>query len=302
MIADSLDEELFARLIRRMDPESALRRAWRLTGGVSAHVTAVEVKRADGDVQTLLVRRHGEVDLRQNPNIARDEFKLLEIAKSHGLAVPQPHYLDESGDLFPTPYLVIEYIEGETDFEPADVDEYVRQMAEELAKIHRIGALPELSFLPEQGQGFGERPAILDDSMDEGRIRDALELAWPLSDMNAFTLLHGDFWPGNILWREGKLAAVIDWEDARTGDPLADLANTRLEILFALGAEAMDDFTDRYLSLTGVDSINLPYWDLCAALRPCSKFSGWGLDADTEARMRERHRSFAERAIVDCFR
>jgi aminoglycoside phosphotransferase (APT) family kinase protein len=38
-------------------------------------------------------------------------------------------------------------------------------------------------------------------------------------------LLHGDFWPGNALWRDGALVAILDWEDAAIGDPLADVAN-----------------------------------------------------------------------------
>ena len=63
-------------------------------------------------------------------------------------------------------------------------------------------------------------------------------------------LLHGDFWPGNILWRYGQLVAVIDWEDAALGDPLADVANSRLEILWAFGIDAMQSFTHYYQSLT----------------------------------------------------
>jgi aminoglycoside phosphotransferase (APT) family kinase protein len=36
------------------------------------------------------------------------------------------------------------------------------------------------------------------------------------------SLLHGDYWPDNTLWRDGRLVCVIDWEDAALGDPLAD--------------------------------------------------------------------------------
>lgn len=45
------------------------------------------------------------------------------------------------------------------------------------------------------------------------------------------------------MWRDGQLAAVIDWEDAQLGDPLADVANARLEILWAFGIEAMLRFS-----------------------------------------------------------
>ena len=58
----------------------------------------------------------------------------------------------------------------------------------------------------------------------------------------------------------------------------------------------MEDFTDGYHSRTTIDLTNLPYWDLCAALRPCDKLSTWGLDAATERRMRERHALFVTQA------
>ena len=67
--------------------------------------------------------------------------------------------------------------------------------------------------------------------------------AWPLVRRNPAVLLHGDFWPGDVLWQAGRLTAVLDWEDAQVGDPLADVGNTRLEFLWAFGREAMQQFT-----------------------------------------------------------
>ncbi len=37
-------------------------------------------------------------------------------------------------------------------------------------------------------------------------------------DKEQAVLLHGDFWPGNTLWRNGSLLAVIDWEQPAAGD------------------------------------------------------------------------------------
>jgi aminoglycoside phosphotransferase (APT) family kinase protein len=296
-MTDSEQADAFQLLVKRIDPLAKLLRTWPLTGGVSARVTALEVEQPDGQVTKLIVRQHGEVDRGHNPHIARDEFRLLQIAQSHGLAAPKAYYVDESCDLFALPFLVIGYVDGDTDFAPADLTGYLVQIAQELAKIHRVQDSPSLDFLPRQGKGFGERPATLDESLSEDRIRDAMESAWPLTQVNESVLLHGDYWPGNILWRDGKLAAVIDWEDARVGDPLADLANCRLELMWAFGVEAMTEFTNHYRSLTAIDVANLPYWDLCAALRPCSKLSGWGLDAATEQRMRERHAFFVAHAL-----
>jgi aminoglycoside phosphotransferase (APT) family kinase protein len=297
IMPDALQEDAFQQLVQSIDPRMKLIRAWGLTGGVSAEITALEVEQPDGKRMKLIVRRHGEVDRAHNPHIARDEFRLLQIAQSHGLAAPKPYYLDESRELFPTPLLVVEFVEGETEFAPVDLGSYLQQMAEQLAKIHAVEGAPELSFLPEQDKGFDDRPKLLDESLGERRIRDALESVWPLARIRDSVLVHGDYWPGNILWQDCRLVAVIDWEDARIGDPLADLGNCRLELLWVLGEAAMTEFTECYRSLTSIDIANLPYWDLCAALRPCGKLSEWELDAETEQRMRERHRWFVDQAI-----
>lgn len=116
--------------------------------------------------------------------------------------------------------------------------------------------------------------------------------------MNKGTILHGDFWPGNIMWNDGKLLSIIDWEDAAYGDPLADFANGRLEILFAFGMEAMVNFTNQYEALmTEINFSILPYWDLCAALRLASSMSEWGLDENTEKLKRDKYQVFVTQAL-----
>ncbi|HEX6386312.1 MAG TPA: phosphotransferase, partial [Anaerolineae bacterium] len=120
--------------------------------------------------------------------------------------------------------------------------------------------------------------------------------------------LHGDFWPGNTLWQDGRLVAVIDWEDAKLGDPLVDLAISRLDIVWIFGIKAMNSFTDYYQSMMAIDYSNLPYWDLCAALRLvrlagsnlavwAAYFSPFGRHDITEQTMMESYRFFVGQAL-----
>lgn len=296
-------DDRFERLVQQIEPGSKLLRAWALTGGVSAQVIALEIERPDRRRQKLVVRQHGALDLQHNPHIAADEFKLLQIVVAAGVAAPKPYFVDDSGQIFPMPYLVIEYIEGTPDFAPTPQVDGLSQIAATLARIHQVdGSDGKLAFLPEQAEHMARtlqaRLLKPDDSLQEGRIRAVLEAVWPLPGRNQPALLHGDYWTGNLLWRDGQLAAVIDWEDAAVGDPLADLGNSRLEILWAYGVEAMQAFTRGYQSLMpAFDYTDLPYWDLCAALRPAGQLAGWGLDAHSEHTMRERHRWFVEQAF-----
>ena len=267
----SKEEQKFERLVQKIAPQSKLRRIWPLKGGISVEMTALELEDAEGQRRRMIVRRPGESPLKRNPQAAAEEFKLLQVTQTLGLATQKPYYLDQSGEIFSIPFFVIEYIEGKPEFAPANLADFSLQLATHLAKIHSVaGSHPDLSFLPGGLKSFEatfKRPSTLNESLDEGRIRKTLEVVWPLPQRNAAALLHGDYWPGNILWREGKLVAVIDWEDARLGDPLYDLAISRLDLLWIYGVEAMDVFTRHYQSLMALDYTDLPYWDLAAALR-----------------------------------
>jgi aminoglycoside phosphotransferase (APT) family kinase protein len=309
----STEHQKFERLVQQIAPQSTLRRAWRLQGGISAGMTALEIERPDGQASRMIVRRPGDATLKRNPHAAHDEFKLLQLMHSLGLATPTPYHLDQSGTLFSTPYVVIEYIDGKPEFAPADVADFTLQVATHLASIHRVDCSKlDVSFLPKRANGcaerFGERPTTVDASFNEGRIRDTLEAISQLPQRNASVLLHGDYWPGNLLWRDDTLVAVIDWEDATLGDPLIDVAISRLDLLWIFGVDAMHSFMDYYRSLMPIDDTNLPYWDLCAALRFirlagadlaewAAFFRPFGRHDITEQTIREYYRLFIAQAF-----
>src|SRR5260370_32206891 len=68
--------------------------------------------------------------------------------------------------------------------------------------------------------------------------------------------------------QEGISAQVTALEIARSN------GQTQKMIVRQHGAiNTMQSFTHHYASMTTIDLTNLPYWDLCAALRPASKIS-----------------------------
>jgi aminoglycoside phosphotransferase (APT) family kinase protein len=252
-------------LAQEIAPGSKLLQAWPLAGGVSAQVTAFELRNADGSTERLVVRRHGARDLARDPEIAAHEFRVLQVVREAGVCAPAPRYLDAAGEFYGTPCIVLEYVDAERDAAPADDERFVDELANALAEIHRVD-LRKLSFLRR------------------------------LEQAGAPVLLHGDFWPGNALWREGALVAIVDWEDAAIGDPLADVANARLELLWARGHGAMDAFTKRYAARTGVDLAHLPHWDLWADRRLTPRIREWRLDDAAQREMRAKRDAFVAQA------
>jgi aminoglycoside phosphotransferase (APT) family kinase protein len=292
--------------LRRAFPQCRITRAQALAGGISSNATLYELVLADGTERRVVVRRPPCTTGDGAPGPSAAEYEVLRVARSSGVLAPEPCFLDPDGRS-----LVLEYVEGAPDLQvPFDISKLHRAAAQ-LAGIHRVRAPDhDLSFLPDRWESartlVENWPIALDGSLDEANVRTTLAALWPWRRRNQDVLLHGDYWPGNLIWREDRIAAIIDWEEAERGDPLADLAIARLDMLWAFGVEAVHEFTRHYASLTDIDWTALPYWDLFVTLRPMSNLARWASsyalapvnrpDID-EIRMREGHRWFVEHAL-----
>lgn len=171
MTASHADNK-FEQVVHKFDPQSKLLRSWELKGGVSAQLMALEIERPDGHTKKMVVRLHGEVDLKHNPLIAAHEFELLQRLHTVGLATPVPYYLDQSCEIFSTPYIIIEYIEGKTEFTSSNVTDFIFQLTTQLSRIHKVDCSKlDVSFLPRQekiiANRLRERPANVGDSRFE---------------------------------------------------------------------------------------------------------------------------------------
>lgn len=306
----AIAHQTLEQIVQRIDAGNTLVHAGTLRGGASAEVILLEVRYTGGETRKYLLRVHSAIDRNRNPDVARDEFALLKALHDDGLPVAHPVYLDESCEVYPIPYLVVAYLDGATEFSPRNLPDFLRQSAGLLAKIHQAKqSLPALDFLSDRAKHvqwwLDFQPKQLDEQLDEGRLRTVLETFFPLKQANESTLLHSDFWPGNLIWRDGQLVGVIDWEDAEIGDPLSDLGIARLEMLWAFGREAMRDFTQAYQTLMPhLDYGNLPYWDLFSALRPANQLADWattwpeiGRPDITLASLMQAHRWFVNQAF-----
>ncbi len=277
---EGVDWQAFSRLVQAAFPGARLLRAWPLSGGISARMTALEYLLPGGEKGRVVARQPGEETLRSNPRAAAREYRLLQIVRACGIPVPAPLLLDESREILPGPCLLIEFSEGEPVFAPVHSGLYLEQAAEVLARIHQV--TPDTFAWSAAGENWGEEPGKVgaegldgprrrgNEALREGTIRDALEPVWPIPGRNAPVLLHGDFWPGNWLWMPengGRLVAVVDWEDGCVGDPLTDLAISRLDVLCIFGKAALRVFTTAYFARSQADPTCLPYWDLYAVLR-----------------------------------
>ena len=269
-------------LLDAFEPGLRLLDAKPLTGGVSAEVSRLLLSRPDGEPLSIVLREHGE---RHAGLDAQLEYDLLCAVHGAGIPTAEPLLVDATGEHLGVPCLLLAFVDGTSSVAPEALPAALNKMAQRLAAIHqlpldgfpslplRLDPLPEvLEYLPqgERWQGLAPLLESLDDTSCQGEPR----------------LLHGDFWPENLLWREEELVAILDWEDGAFGDPLCDLAGARIELRYRYGLEAMHAFTRAYAAGAPIDERRLALWQIYVATAGQHFMGKWGLPAKQEAHMR----------------
>ncbi len=234
-------------------------------------MTLVTIRSANNETKKWVIRQLSGETLSNRPGAFAMENALLKTLHRHQIPVALPVYLDELGDIFGAPTLVLEYLEGEMDFSPMSLPGRIEELAGVVAKIHAVNLdeirdakVPKLSLSIEQL--CGDLPEMPDEFLNEVNIRQKLTMHWPPRYQNPDALLHGDIWNGNILWQDDHISGIIDWEDAWIGDPLLDVAGVRLDLACEFGFEYAEQLTACYIGLTKIDTRCLPQWDLVASL------------------------------------
>jgi aminoglycoside phosphotransferase (APT) family kinase protein len=161
------------------------------------------------------------------------EFRLQQRLAQRGFPVAKPLFLERSSRFLGGPFLLMEWRPGETLLDllrrkPWDVLWAPTEMAAVHVLLHQIpckGFEPSQPFLERR---FGELECIIDDCR-LGGLRPGLR--WllehrPTQLQEPPCLLHLDFHPQNLLMRDGRCVAVLDWSDADVGDRHADVATT----------------------------------------------------------------------------
>jgi aminoglycoside phosphotransferase (APT) family kinase protein len=268
-----------------------------LTGGVSAQIQALEFTLPDGQTREVVFRRHAAAEWKQLADDAiATEYALQNALFQAGLAVPEPLLLDASCTLLPSPYLVMAMVEGTTVVHESQRARSIEQMASFLAGLHELGIETlKLPQLPRREDPVEGALAYIPEIPTWVELR-AVIGEWTTAPYRD-SLLHGDFWPGNVLWNKNQIAAVIDWEDAAIGPAVSDLAGCRVELMMAYGEPVMEAFTRHYLAISMIDVSDLPLWEVYAASSALATMGDWGLSPKDEAMRRKQTTLFLNRAV-----
>jgi aminoglycoside phosphotransferase (APT) family kinase protein len=216
----------------------------------SGEVRASPIGEGHSNVTYLIERGGQEFVLRRPPRpplppSAHDvlrEARLLRALSDTPARVPAVLAVGEDSEIIGSPFYVMERIEGDVIVAnmPAALDTPEQRLATANELIEALVEIHGVDWRAAGLEGFGKPTGYL-----ERQLRRFLGL-WELNktreiptvenvgrwlgenmpESGPATIVHGDFRLGNTMFAPGapaRLTAVLDWEMATIGDPLADL-------------------------------------------------------------------------------
>jgi aminoglycoside phosphotransferase (APT) family kinase protein len=263
----------------------------------------LDIQTATGEPRRLLVKRYEPCD-EDLVEKARREFTALTWLQRSGVPAPQPLYVDETGAFLGAPALVSTFVNGTQIWQPADTAmeprQWIREMAATLVQIHRTPCDPDARAFLRNGAaqslwvlGNGVMPAQMNNHPLGATVWQTIVDCLPGLEPVEPGLVHIDYWRGNLLWDQGRVAAVLDWEEASLGEAGEDVAYCRMDLWASVSAALADEFLHWYEQESGRPVANLVFWELAAATRPIWRPEGWHVTPGEK----ERFQQFVEHAL-----
>lgn len=233
---------------------------------------------AEGSTQMVL-RRYGPWTKDRELDTAARETRALELMQRANVPAPAPIWVDSEG-VFDEGAIVISFVDGAPDLTPSNPFDWAEKLAAVLTRVHDVrleGDDVDL-FPPGAGEDIEkiqENPEIvLDHPLGEALLRRRVMLGNRdiVSDQ---VFSHTDFWPGNTLWSDGDLAAVVDWESPAMGDREMDVAYCSLDIRYLGMDKVADHFIRSYRDSSGTSLPDLVHWEAVALCRPMPDIARW---------------------------
>tara|TARA_R110000850_G_scaffold265250_13_gene394831 strand:- start:7474 stop:8496 length:1023 start_codon:yes stop_codon:yes gene_type:complete len=256
-----LDRDGLSRwMVAQLGESARVRRIERLTEGQSNPTYKITTEERD-----LVLRRKPFGKLLPSAHAVDREFRLLSALKPGDFPVPTPLALCSDDSVIGAMFYVMELVEGRNiangqlpDIEAEHRKSYYTSMVEAMVQLHSINPFSvglgdfgrHENYLPRQLERWSKQYRLSEAKPSEDMEKLVTGLPRKIPEQYRTSILHGDFRIDNVIFSptSGQIAAVLDWELATLGDPLADFAYFALAWLlpadgrFAIGGLDLAEF------------------------------------------------------------
>jgi aminoglycoside phosphotransferase (APT) family kinase protein len=288
---------------------------WAADGIAGSRVAEVRSLRDGGPPWLLRIEHRGgatvavlrTADFRRiGPFMIRTGAEALAAAERAGLSAPRLIRADLGGEEAGAVATLESVVLGTTAWPTPTSVERLRAAGAALAPVHAVAMAPtkDLRFRP--------RPIAVDDfagARRTGRMpttplleaADELIVSHGLPESGT-VFVHGDVWPGNIVWPRDSDPVLIDWKTAGVGAPGVDLGELRKQVAIIFGPDAPAVVLDGWERATRTNAEDVGYWDAVAALNTPTEIDdgyqsgGWAPSMDGPAATARRD-AFLESAL-----
>ncbi len=281
--ARSYDEAALLQFIRKTFPdetELTIASSSFVAGGYSKFTMSIRLANVKSLPEDVILRADASATF-GGASVA-EEYRLLQTLHEHGVHVPKPLAIEETGKVFGSKFMLVEKKTGisigHMFMLPAPSKSVCRDVAQQLAAIHRI-PIAALGGRVSNATGRSSDKALA--WLDEGLAAwkplnmpsPAFETAFEwlranvaLNDQAPRTLVHGDVHLANILVQDDRVSTILDWEFAHLGNPAYDLGYFYDQ---AIALDSWEAFLDAYgqAGASIPDEAQLNYAVLFAATR-----------------------------------
>lgn len=227
----------------------------RLMGGYSKATYIAKI--ADGADERTVVIRKDSPGLPTGSSVV-SEFPVLQQMVAIGVPVPPPLWIEPDASLCGGAFVGVCFAKGTpaNQIVPSDPDvrqKWAASAAEVLARLHAGTALPEADVrdaVAAEIDALERRMLERERAPHPGLL---VGLRWLRRHIDWLRgrpacRIHGDVGFHNMLMADDRIAALLDWEFSRIGDPVEDLASAKL---FMEQIESWEDFYTTYRAAGG---------------------------------------------------
>lgn len=238
--------------------------------------------------KTYVLRRRPFGTLLPSAHAIDREFRLMSALRPTGFPVPTPVVYCEDEGVIGAQFYLMEMVAGRTYWDGTLPEisaglrgAYYESLVDALARLHSLDPVrlglgdfgAPGNYVERQVQRWTKqyRAAQTDEIAEVEKLIEWLPLAMPAQARTS--IIHGDYRIDNVIFAAGQpeMLAVLDWELATTGDPIADFAYFAMAWImpndgdFGLGGidlevagiPSLDEVVARYCRALGLDG--LPY-------------------------------------------